>query len=184
MATLYDELTPKLIEWIGRQQMFFVASAPLAGDGLINCSPKGLDALRILDAHSVAYLDLTGSGAETIAHTRENGRLLIMFCAFEGAANIVRLWGTATPYFPGAPDFEALRPLFPDLPGIRSIIKLDVERIQDSCGFGVPLYDYKGQRPTLVKHWANQGEAAVADYQRLNNRTSLDGLPALSDAEI
>jgi hypothetical protein len=179
MAKSFEQIDDKLKSWIDDQQMFFVGTAPLAADGHINCSPKGLDSLAILGPNTVAYLDLTGSGAETIAHLRENGRIVIMFCAFDGAARIVRLHGRGTPIFPGASGYDELAGHFPELPGIRSIIRIDVARVSDSCGYGVPLYDFKAQRKSLVKGWEQRGEEGVIAYQQQNNLLSLDGLPAV-----
>jgi hypothetical protein len=166
--------------WIEQQHLFFVATAPRSDTGLVNCSPKGLDSFAILDRQTVAYLDLTGSGVETIAHLRENGRIVIMFCAFQNPARIVRLYGRGTVITPDQPEFETLRPRFPDLPGVRSIIRIAVERIADSCGYGVPLYEYRGQRKALVKHAEGLGSAGVEAYQAENNQYSLDGLPGLA----
>jgi hypothetical protein len=179
MGEVFEQIDEKMQTWIEEQQMYFVGTAPLASDGHINCSPKGLDSLAILGPNSAAYLDLTGSGAETIAHLRENGRIVIMFCAFDGAARIVRLHGQGTPIFPGAPGFDELASHFPELPGIRSIIKIDVARVSDSCGYGVPLYDFKAQRKSLVKGWQQRGPEGVDAYQQENNLVSLDGLPAV-----
>ena len=123
MGKLYDEITPELADWLGQQRMFFVATAPLAADGLLNCSPKGMDTFRILGPREVAYLDLTGSGIETIAHLRENGRIVFTFCAFAGPPKIVRLHGTGEVVTSGAPDYERLRALFPDYPGARAIVR-------------------------------------------------------------
>lgn len=159
--------------------MFFVSTAPLSGDGLINCSPKGLDTFRILGSHEVAYLDLTGSGIETISHLRENGRILFMFCAFEGPPKIVRLHGKGEALLVDTPEYEALRDQFPDLPGSRSIIKAKIDRISDSCGYSIPVLEFKGDRDALSK-WANtKGDEAIRDYQRTQNRESLDGLPGI-----
>ena len=113
MGKLFDGITPELSQWIERQHMFFVATAPLAHDGLINCSPKGMDTFRILGPHEVAYLDLTGSGIETVAHARENGRIVFMFCAFDGPPKIVRLHGTCEVYVPGSPQYDSLGASFP-----------------------------------------------------------------------
>ena len=179
MGKEYDAIDDRMKAWIQEQQMYFVGTAPLAADGHINCSPKGLDSLAVLGPNSVAYLDLTGSGAETIAHLRENGRIVVMFCAFEGAARIVRLHGIGTPVFPGTEEYAELAKRFSDLPGIRSIIKIDVQRVSDSCGYGVPLYDFKAQRKSLVKGWQQRGTDGVATYQQKNNLKSLDGLPAV-----
>jgi len=179
MGKLYDEITPELHGWISNQQMFFVATAPLDAQGLINCSPKGMDTFRIIGPTCVAYLDLTGSGAETIAHLRENGRIVFMFCAFEGPPNIVRLYGKGNILTPSCESWEEHRSLFPDYPGARSIIRVDVTRISDSCGYSVPLYEYVEQRKTLENWATKQGEEAVNSYQQEKNLRSIDGLPAL-----
>lgn len=179
MATVYPTIDSTLREWIGQQHLFFVASAPLSDEGLINLSPKGLDTFTILDEQTVAYLDLTGSGVETLAHLKENGRLVIMFCAFDGPARIVRFHGKGEAIEPGHPDFSELCSHFPPLPGIRSVIRLGVTRISDSCGYGVPLYDFKRERDALVKNAQNLGPDGVLAYQRKQNAVSLDGLPGL-----
>jgi hypothetical protein len=180
MAKLFESITAELSAWIGAQHLFFVATAPLAEDGLVNCSPKGLNTFAVLGPTTVAYLDLTGSGVETVAHLRENGRIVVMFCALEGAPRIVRLHGTGIAVEPHAPEFQDLRVHFPDLPGIRSIIKVDVARISDSCGFGVPLYVYMGERDALLRSAEKKGAEGVRDYQAKNNATSIDGLPGLT----
>lgn len=181
MGKVFEAIDDSLASWIQEQRLFFVATAPLAADGLVNCSPKGLDSFAILDPHNVAYLDLTGSGAETIAHVRENGRIVIMFCAFEGPARIVRLYGQGTVIEPHHPQFPALSARFPELPGVRSVIRVVVQRIADSCGYGVPLYEYRRQRESLVKHHAHLGPEGIAAFQAEHNRYSLDGLPALAE---
>ena len=151
MAKLFDSITPQLEAWIKQQHLFFVASAPLSADGHINCSPKGLDSFRIIDEHTVAYQDLYGSGVETIAHLNENKRIVIMFCAFDGPPKIVRLHGTGEAIFETHTDFESLRQQFPARRAIRSIIRITLGRISDSCGYGVPLMDYKSDRDVLDK---------------------------------
>jgi len=179
MGKVYEKIDDKITDWISKQKIFFVASAPLSSDGLINCSPKGLDTFRILDPQTIAYLDYTGSGAETLAHIRENKRLVIMMCAFEGQPKIFRFHGTAEAIEIGMPEFDELASQFDDLSGARSIIVMKIDRISDSCGFSVPMYEYKGSRDGLGK-WAKQkGESGVLEYQRQNNAVSLDGLPAL-----
>jgi Pyridoxamine 5'-phosphate oxidase len=167
--------------WIGRQHMFFVATAPLAVGGHINVSPKGGDTFRVVDPKTVAYLDLTGSGAETIAHVRENGRMVIMFCAFEGAPLIVRLYGKAEVVLPGHPEFDSLAALFPPHPGVRSVIRLHISRVADSCGMAVPFMDYSSDRTELNDWAAEKGPEALQDYRRRKNLTSIDKLPALTD---
>ena len=183
MAKTFSEIDPKLQAWLTRQHLFFVASAPLAADGLVNCSPKGLDALRVLGPRRVAYLDLTGSGVETIAHLSENGRVVLMFCSFDAAPRIVRLHGTGRAHPAGSPEFTALLPHFSVLPGMRSIIEVDVTRVSDSCGFGVPRMTFDGERTTLTDHWQQKGDEAAAAYRVENNARSLDGLPGLPQVD-
>lgn len=180
MGKTYEVIDEKLAAWIREQQMFFVSTAPLAGDGLVNCSPKGgAGTFTLIDERTVAYLDFTGSGVETIAHLKENGRIVIMFCAFTGPANIVRLHGKGVVIEQHHPDFAGLRARFPEYPGVRSIIRVNVERVADSCGYGVPKYAYVGQRDTLQKHAEHLGPEGVRDYQINRNRQSLDGLPGV-----
>lgn len=184
MGKLYDEIDARLRRFIEEQQMFFVATAPLAADGHVNLSPKGLDTFAVLGPREVAYLDLTGSGIETLAHLRENGRIVFLFCAFEGPPKLVRLHGTGEAVEPGHPDFEALTAYFPEYAGTRSVIRAQIDRISDSCGFGVPLYEYGGQREQLVA-WAKRKEAGegVGAYQRQENAKSIDGLPGVGTGE-
>jgi hypothetical protein len=180
MGKSYDGITPELSQWIERQHMFFVATAPLASDGLINCSPKGMDTFRILGPREVAYLDLTGSGIETVAHSRENGRIVFMFCAFEGPPKIVRLHGTAEAYFPGSPRYDSLSSLFPASIGSRAIVRARLARSSDSCGYAVPQYRYGGDRNTLVRWAESKGEDGLTQYRHTNNARSLDGLPGVA----
>ena len=180
MGKVFDSIDEKIRTWISNQKMFFVATAPLSGDGLINLSPKGLDSFRVLDDHTIAYLDYTGSGVETIAHIKENQRIVIMMCAFEGAPRIFRFHGRGIPLEKGTDEFNELIGNFDETLGARSIIKIDVERISDSCGFTVPIYSFQGDRDTLKK-WAEQkGEEGVVEYQKNNNMVSLDGLEGLT----
>lgn len=180
MGKLFDEIDAKLAGWIEQQHMFFVATAPLSGGGLVNCSPKGMETFRILGPRIVAYLDLTGSGIETVSHLRENGRIVFMFCALTGAPKIVRLHGNGSALQKGSADYEKLKALFPDYPGARSIIRATLTRISDSCGFSVPLYDYAGERDTLVRWAESRGPDGIVRYQREHNARSLDGLVGLS----
>lgn len=184
MAKVLDAITDDLAAWIERQHLFFVATAPLDGDGLINCSPKGLDTFTILGPRQVAYLDLTGSGAETIAHVRENGRIVLMFCAFEGPPKIVRFQGTGRVVTRTDQAYAALRKQFPPVDGERAIVVVDVTRLSTSCGFGVPLYSCAGERTQIPDFVAAKGPNGLVDYQKNNNMTSLDGLPALAAHEI
>lgn len=179
MGKLYTELDKRLRGFIGAQRLFFVATAPSGHDGHVNCSPKGLDSLRVLDATTVAYLDYVGSGVETIAHVRENGRIVIMFCAFEGPPRIVRLHGRGEVVEPADEGFAALATAFLDTSGARSIICVHLHRISDSCGYGVPLYRYEGER-TQLKAWVERkGPEGLLEYQRENNLESIDRLPGL-----
>jgi hypothetical protein len=175
----YEEVTPELAGWLGRQRVFFVATAPLAPDGLINCSPKGMDTFRVLGPREVAYLDLTGSGVETIAHLRENGRIVFTFRAFEGPPMIVRLHGAGEVITPGTADYERLLPLFPEHLGARAVIRVRLARISSSCGYAVPLYDFVGERDTLTRWAEKKGTVGLARYRGEKNARSLDGLPGL-----
>ncbi|HEY9762076.1 MAG TPA: pyridoxamine 5'-phosphate oxidase family protein [Trichocoleus sp.] len=179
MGKLYSEITDDLRTWVEKQKIFFVATAPLALEGHVNCSPKGTDSFRVLGPQTVAYLDLTGSGVETIAHLQENGRIVIMFCAFEGAPKIVRFHGIGTPYLLGTPEFEHHCQHFEVIPGARAIISVQVNRISDSCGNGVPFFDFKEER-NIIEKWAeNKGEEGLTQYRQLKNRVSIDQLPGL-----
>jgi hypothetical protein len=178
MATC-DSISPDLARWLDRQHVFFVATAPLTADGHVNCSPKGMDAFRILGPHDVAYIDLTGSGAETIAHLKDNGRIVFMFCAFDGAPKIVRLHGVGHVAEPGSSTFDDLRSLFPNYAGTRAIITASISRVSDSCGFAVPRLDYVGERDTLEKWAVKKGAEGLIAYRREKNSASIDGLPAV-----
>ena len=179
MGKTYDAITADLQSWMMRQHIFFVATAPASANGYINCSPKGMDTFRILGSREIAYLDLTGSGVETIAPLKENGRIVIMFCGFEGPPQIVRLHGAGMVYPLGSEGFENYGEAFKALPGARSIIHVQVTRISDSCGYGVPLYDFKGQRDTLTTWARNKGPEGLITYRREKNAVSLDGLSGL-----
>lgn len=179
MGKIYERIDEQLQAYIDAQQMFFVATAPLSKEGRVNLSPRGLDSFRVLDERTVAFVDLTGSGAETIAHLKENGRITIMFCAFAGAPKIVRLQGTGQVIAVGDEGFDALQERLPRIPGVRAIIKIDCQRISDSCGFGVPEYEYLGERTQLTDWAERKGPEVVLEYQRENNRVSIDGLPGL-----
>jgi len=177
MGAVHATITPAVAEWIGRQQMFTVATAPLAADGRVNVSPKGLDTLRILDGCTVAYLDLTGSGAETIAHVRENGRITLMWSAFDGPPRIVRVHGMGEVLELGD---ERIAGLFPHLPGARAVILVHAERISDSCGYSVPLYSFEGHRGRLLEWAEAKSDDELVAYRAAKNSASIDGLPALT----
>lgn len=180
MGKVFELIDESLAAWLVAQPVFFVASAPLAGDGLVNCSPKGLvGSFVVLDGTTVAYLDLTGSGIETVAHLRENGRLVLMFCAFDGRPRIVRLHGSGRVVQPGDDGFDALLALFPEHPGVRSVIVTDLLRISDSCGYAVPRMDYVDDRDVLDLDAAKKGPEKLAAYRLAKNSVSLDGLPGL-----
>ena len=183
MGKRYEAITPELAGWIAAQPVFFVASAPLAASGHLNVSPKGLDTLRVLEPRRVAYLDLTGSGAETIAHVRENGRIVLMFCAFSGAPKIVRLHGTAAVVTPASGAWPALRASYPEHLGARAIIDVQVTRISDSCGYGVPAFSGAEERAALPRWAANKGAEGLRHYRREHNSRSIDGLPALEPTD-
>ena len=176
MAKLFDLITEELQKFIINQKIFFVGTAPLSSVGHVNLSSKGLESFRILSPHRVGYLDVTGSGNETSAHLQENGRITLMFCAFQEPACILRLYGQGQTILPGSPEWDSLYPLFPPLAGTRQIIIADIERVQTSCGFGVPLYEYQGQRDTLVNWASRKGEEGVKEYQQKKNLMSIDGL--------
>ena len=179
MSATYDSVTEELQRFIEAQRMFFVATAPTGDAGRLNLSPKGLDTFRVLDPHTVAYLDFVGSGVETIAHLRENGRVTVMFCAFEGPPNIVRLYGRGEAVEPADPRFEALTKSFPQAPGVRAVILIQVERASDSCGYGVPLFEYQGERTALGAWAMKKTPEELVEYQRNRNARSIDGLPGL-----
>lgn len=183
MGKLYEEITPELVTWIKQQHLFFVATAPLASDGHVNCSPKGLDTLRILGPRRVAYLDLTGSGAETIAHLRENGRIVFMFCALAGLPKIVRFHGNGQVVTPASPAWPELRAVFPEHPGARAIVQADITRVSDSCGYGVPTFEYVEERDTLVRWAETKGAEGLPLYRSQKNVCSIDGLPGLDPTQ-
>jgi hypothetical protein len=180
MAKTFSEITEELGAFIAAQPVFFVASAPRADEGRVNVSPKGLDTFRLLGPRSVAYLDLTGSGNETAAHLAENGRITLLFCAFSGPPRILRLYGRGRVVLPGGADWASLAPLFPDLPGARQIVVAEIDRVQTSCGFGVPLFEPAGPRETLIRWAEAKGPAGLAAYRAEKNARSIDGLPAPS----
>jgi hypothetical protein len=176
MGKLYESITPELRGWLVQQKVFFVATSPLADNGHINCSPKGGDTFRVLGDRQVAYLDLTGSGIETAAHLQENGRIVIMFCAFSGAPCIVRLHGKGEVVYPGDLDFPSLQLCFAEHAGVRAIIRVTVTRISDSCGHGVPLMDFVARRDLIEKWSVAKGQIGLAEYRAAKNRASIDGV--------
>src|SRR5690349_9930658 len=178
MGKVFQEIDDKLAEWISRQHVFFVGTAPAGDGGSVNVSPKGMaGTFAVLDGTRVAYVDYTGSGAETIAHLRDNGRIVLMFCAFEGPPKIVRLHGRGEVVPTSDPRFHDLLAAFPDLPeaGLRSIIVVDVSRVSDSCGYQVPRMDYVGDRDLLLQYNGRRTPVQIAEYQAARNAVSLDG---------
>lgn len=180
MSRLHEKIEPELAEWISQQHVFFVATAPLSVEGHVNASPKGGEAFRVLGPLDVVYQDYTGSGAETVAHLRENGRIVVMFCAFTGGPKIVRLHGHGTIITPDHPRFAEMAAHFPPNPGTRAYIHVAVTRVSDSCGLSVPFLDYVGPRDSLDRWAEKQGPEKLGDYRAAKNVHSIDGLPAFT----
>ncbi|MEO6598119.1 MAG: pyridoxamine 5'-phosphate oxidase family protein [Planctomycetota bacterium] len=180
MGRVFPTIDDSVRAFLAAQHMFFVATAPSGSDGHVNCSPKGGDSFRVLGPTTVAYVDRVGSGVETIAHLRQNGRIVLMFCAFDGAPKILRLHGRGVTIEAGDAEFEVLLAKF-DVPkfGVRAVIRVELSRISDSCGFGVPLLCYEGERDQLAKSAERRGEQGLRTYMREKNAQSLDALPGL-----
>ncbi len=180
MGKVHAALEGRLRDFVEAQQLYFVGTAPSGHGGHVNVSPKGhADTFAVIDEHTVAYLDLTGSGAEGIAHIRDNGRVTVMFCAFDGPPDIVRLQGQGRVVVPGEPEWEALSARFPSRPGARAVIVVALDRISSSCAFAVPLYEYVGDRDLLDKYFDRKTPEQLEEYHRTKNAVSIDGLPAL-----
>jgi hypothetical protein len=181
MGKTFEALNPTLAGFVQRQQVFFVATAPSGPSGYVNVSPKGLaGTFAVVDRSTVAYIDVTGSGVETIAHIRDNGRVTLMFCAFEGPPQIVRLYGRGEVLMPGDPGFDGLRSRFrAELDAVRSIIVVHVDEVRTACGYGVPLMDHVGERDDQPRWAARHGLAGVERYKHDKNARSIDGLPGL-----
>ena len=183
MAKLHESIEPRLREFLLSQKVFFVATAPSGADGHVNLSPKGMaGCFAVLGEHRVAYLDFTGSGAETAAHLRDNGRITLMFCAFTGPPNIVRLHGRGRYLRPDEPEFGQLRGHFDpeDDHGLRGIVDIEVSRVSDSCGYAVPFMDFVGDRPLLNQWASHKSDDDLVRYRLEKNQHSIDGLPALA----
>jgi hypothetical protein len=177
MGKLHDAISLAHRAFIGKQHIFFVSTAPLSAEGRVNLSPKGLDCFRVLSESRVGYMDLISSGNETSAHTLENGRITIMFCSFEGAPQILRLYGKGYTVLPGTAEWERLSPGFTIYPSTRQLIVADIDLVQTSCGFGVPLFRYEGERDIHFDWAEKKGEEGLAEYVQQKNLKSLDGLP-------
>jgi hypothetical protein len=178
MSKQRENIDPELAGWIARQHIFFVATAPLSASAHINLSPKGGDTFRVLGPKEIAYQEYTGSGAETAAHLRENGRIIIMFCAFEGPPKVLRLHGMGTPIIASDSRYSELSSHFPPHPGTRSIIHISVTRVSTSCGYSVPFLDFRAPRETLDEWTAKHSPEKLVAYRALKNQQSIDGLPA------
>ncbi|MEO7960684.1 MAG: pyridoxamine 5'-phosphate oxidase family protein [Ginsengibacter sp.] len=177
MGKFSESVQPAHRAFIEKQHIFFVSTAPLSEHGRINLSPKGLDCFRVLAENRVAYMDLISSGNETSAHTLENGRITFMFCSFEGSPNILRLYGKGFTVLPDTEDWKIYAPHFKIYPSTRQIIVANIDLVQTSCGFGVPLFDYSGERD-MHFDWAEaKGEEGLREYAMEKNLKSLDGLP-------
>lgn len=180
MGQIFERIDETLADWLCAQPVFFVATAATAVDDTVNCSPKGTSGtFTVIDEHTVAYLDLTGSGIETIAHLRQNGRIVLMFCAFDGRPQVVRLHGRGRVVLPTDPQFEALLPRFSTHPGVRSIVVVDVARAAQTCGYAVPTMTFVADRDVLDLVSIKKGEAGLAEYRARRNAVSIDGLAGL-----
>lgn len=177
MGKFFDSIQDQHKAFIAKQRLFFTGTAPLSQEGHVNISPKGLDSFRVLSPTRVAYMDIIGSGNETSAHILENGRITFMFCAFDGPPNILRLYGHGTTILPSHPEWETLSPHFELQLATRQIIVADIHKVQTSCGFGVPLYEYVGERDYTQQWAAKKGVEGIEAYKIEKNRVSLDGLP-------
>jgi hypothetical protein len=178
MGKEHSQITKEQKEFIENQKLFFVCTSPLDANGHINLSPKGFDCFRVLSATRVGYLDIVGSGNETSAHLLENGRITFMFCAFDGPPKILRLYGKGKTVLPGDEEWEELSKHFTILPATRQIIVADIFKVKSSCGFGIPYYEYTGERDHAFKWAENKGEEALEEYKKEKNMVSMDGLPA------
>ena len=179
MGQVFEGIDEVLGRWIDAQPMWFVATAPLAGDGRVNVSPRGGDSFSVLGEHRVGWVDFTGSGVETVAHLRENGRICVMFASFDRRPRIVRLHGQGQVHLPGTPAFDEVTALHPAHPSTRAVITVDVERVSDSCGWGVPVVDVVDERDLMRPFAAKNGPDGMEAYRARKNATSLDGLPGL-----
>lgn len=179
MGKIFDGIDAELSDWITAAPLWFVATAPLARDGRVNVSPRGHDTLSVLGPHRVGWVDYTGSGVETIAHLRENGRITLMFCSYDARPRIVRLHGRGTVALPGEAAYEQVVALHPAHPSTRAVVLVDVERVSDSCGYGVPVMEVVGERDLMRLTAQKKGPEGLAAYRAQHNAVSIDGLPGL-----
>lgn len=179
MGKLYDGIDDDLASWLAAQSLWFVGTAPLSADGHVNVSPRGHDSFSVLGPREVAWVDYTGSGVETIAHLRENGRVCLMFCSFDHRPRIVRLHGRARVVLPGEPSYDDVVSRHPTHPSTRAVVMVAVERVSDSCGFGVPVMELVGERDLLRRSAEKRGPAGLIEYREQKNAQSIDGLPGL-----
>jgi hypothetical protein len=179
VGKVFDGIDETLRAWIAKQPMFFVATAPLAADGRVNVSPRGHDTFSVLGDHQVAWVDYTGSGVETIAHLRENGRICVMFCSFDTRPRVVRLHGHGRVHLPGEREYDDVVARHPAHPSTRAVITVDVERVSDSCGYGVPVMELVGERDLLLLHAQRKGPDGLVAYRAEKNAASIDGLAGL-----
>ena len=182
MGRLFDGIDERLAAWIAAQPMWFVATAPLAADGHVNVSPRGHDSLSVLGTHRVAWVDYTGSGVETIAHLRENGRVCLMWCSYDRRPRVVRVHGRGSVAVPGDPEFDEVVARHPPHPSTRAVVVVDVDRVSDSCGYGVPLMELVGERDLLRLGAEKRGPEGLAAYRAEKNAVSIDGLPGMPGA--
>ena len=179
MGKVFEAIDEALERWIGAQPLWFVATAPLAADARVNVSPRGGDSFSVLGRHRVGWVDFTGSGVETIAHLRENGRICVMFASFDQRPRIVRLHGQGHVHLPGSPAFDEVTALHPPHPSTRAVITVDVERVSDSCGWGVPVAQVTDARDLMRPFADKNGPEAMEAYRVRKNATSVDGLLGL-----
>ena len=179
MGKVFDGIDDTLAAWIDKQPMWFVGTAPLAGDGRVNVSPRGHDSFSVLGPHRVGWVDYTGSGVETIAHLRENGRICIMFCSFDHRPRVVRLHGRGHVHLPGAAEYDEVVARHPDHPSTRAVVVVDVDRVSDSCGYGVPVMEVVGERDLLRLGAERRGPVGLMEYRAKHNAESIDGLAGL-----
>jgi len=184
VGKVFDGIDAALEAWIAAQPVFFVATAPLAADGHVNLSPRGHDSLSVLGQHRLAWVDYTGSGVETIAHLRENGRICVMWCAFDRRPRIVRVHGRGSVALPGESAYEEVVARHPPHPSARAVVLVDVERVSDSCGYGVPLMELVGERDLLRLGAEKRGPEGMVAYRAERNATSLDGLRGLDPEPV